>query len=1270
MKKHILSICLVLALCLALLPGMALAAPGDTYLALGDSITTGYAPDGEVDTPFADQVAAAQGYTLDNQAAVGETSATLLAKLQNGTINFSGADLITITIGGNDLMNALYAYLVEEYNQTQSEDQERAMALSWYGVPPYQSPLKSIRRRNEMKKHILSICLVLALCLALLPGMALAAPGDTYLALGDSITTGYAPDGEVDTPFADQVAAAQGYTLDNQAAVGETSATLLAKLQNGTINFSGADLITITIGGNDLMNALYAYLVEEYNQTQSEDQNKITLDQLKAALADLSKEENQQLLLGIISFISSFNNSQAETDSLTAFESNLTGIIAKIQTDNPDAAIVIATQYNPYSHIDNLFATSIVTAFENGVDHLNQKINQVAENKNILVADVYQVFKTNGTQLTNAYVTSLYPTIDANLDFHPNQTGHDLIAEAINTMLPQQNYSLSVGGTTVTSRNANDVLDDGTVSYDAAANTLTLDNANLTLPDGSDRGAVIHSQLKDTLNIVVIGDNTITATGTKYCILSKAAGLTFSQDGNTPGKLTARAEDTHGCITCESKVCDVTFQSGTYDLYAKDSNVISVGGEGTLHITGTAEITAISKADDHAPVIGAHPLIIDGDSRLIVDTTGSAISCSGGEDYAFKLAGNAYVSIDGARGNYNVDLISSPLDDMLITDHATLECRSHNTYYEDWGYYNPVIYPGGSLYISGSASVTVEGPGDVIAPWVDLVFTGGTLTTVSQTSYGVWAPDGSIQISGPATILNTFTRDNDGNIVPSFRGIGAQNDVSITDGATVNAQTKDGLAIYSINKTNISGSVVDLGAEDGAKYYALWASGGLTIEDSWVRTDGVNAAPAVTDSVYICDETGSVYGTAAVPVDREIPAGTTLTIPADAVLTVADGVTLTNNGALTVEGILEVGSAAALTGAADVSGRVYVLEADGGANPVNGVTFTLSNSGQVYAQRTGLTGTTIQPAFRALGNYSYTLANGSAETFTNRWSYYTSPSGPSEPTGDYIVGVEQTTGGRVTVSPGRADKGDTVTITVRPNDGYVLDTLTVTDKDGDGVKVTRVSDTKYTFEMPASKVTVTAAFEKEGTASSLPFIDVDADDWFCEAVQYVYDNGIMNGVGDNRFAPNASLSRGMIAQVLYNLEQQPAAGSGNFTDVISNAWYADAVNWAAAQGIVGGYGNGQFGPEDNITREQLAAILYRYAQYKGYDVSVGKDTNILSYSDAQQVSEWAVPAMQWACGVGIIQGSGGALRPQGEATRAEVATMLMRLCEYYDINAR
>ena len=125
----------------------------------------------------------------------------------------------------------------------------------------------------------------------------------------------------------------------------------------------------------------------------------------------------------------------------------------------------------------------------------------------------------------------------------------------------------------------------------------------------------------------------------------------------------------------------------------------------------------------------------------------------------------------------------------------------------------------------------------------------------------------------------------------------------------------------------------------------------------------------------------------------------------------------------------------------------------------------------------------------------------------------------------------------------------------------------------------------------------------------------------------------------------------------------PSSGSA-FSDAAEGAWYADAVSWAAENDIVGGYGGGLFGPDDSITREQLAVILYRFALYKGYDLSAGEDFDLSAYADAGDVSEWAIPAMQWACGAGIINGDGeGSLAPQGEATRAQVAAMLMRFIE-------
>lgn len=189
----------------------------------------------------------------------------------------------------------------------------------------------------------------------------------------------------------------------------------------------------------------------------------------------------------------------------------------------------------------------------------------------------------------------------------------------------------------------------------------------------------------------------------------------------------------------------------------------------------------------------------------------------------------------------------------------------------------------------------------------------------------------------------------------------------------------------------------------------------------------------------------------------------------------------------------------------------------------------------------------------------------------------------------------------------------------------------------------------------------------DGKSHALPFTDLAAGAWYEDAVAYVYRHDLMSGFSEDTFGPNASLSRAQLCQILYNMEGRPAVtGSGSFSDLADGAWYTDAVTWAASKGIVDGYGGGLFGPDDNITREQLASILYRYAQARGDDVSVGEDTNILSYSDAADVAEYAISAMQWACGAGVIAGiSESALAPRGEATRAQTAAMLMRFCEQY-----
>lgn len=176
------------------------------------------------------------------------------------------------------------------------------------------------------------------------------------------------------------------------------------------------------------------------------------------------------------------------------------------------------------------------------------------------------------------------------------------------------------------------------------------------------------------------------------------------------------------------------------------------------------------------------------------------------------------------------------------------------------------------------------------------------------------------------------------------------------------------------------------------------------------------------------------------------------------------------------------------------------------------------------------------------------------------------------------------------------------------------------------------------------------------------FIDVKPGAWYYDAVKYAVDNGLFCGTAEQTFAPHGPLTRGMLVTVLYRLEKEPEPVNSNlFRDVAANAWYADAVTWAAAKGVVEGYGNGIFGPDDSITREQLAAMLYRHALAKERDISVGEDTNILGYKDFDRISEWAIPAIQWAVGSGVVTGKGGGiLDPNGQATRAEAAAMLQR----------
>ena len=295
-----------------------------------------------------------------------------------------------------------------------------------------------------------------------------------------------------------------------------------------------------------------------------------------------------------------------------------------------------------------------------------------------------------------------------------------------------------------------------------------------------------------------------------------------------------------------------------------------------------------------------------------------------------------------------------------------------------------------------------------------------------------------------------------------------------------------------------------------------------------------------------------------------------------------------------------------------------------------------------------------------LNRYTVTIT---APDGTTVQTYYLEVSNTLSPSGGgsgYSVTVpEKTDHGTVTANPDQAEEGQAVAITVTPEQGYMLEKLTAVDEKGNKLTLTNLGDGKYTFTMPGSKVEVQAAFKP----AAFPFADVSESDWFYGSVKYVYENGMMNGTGYTTFSPCLNTSRGMIMTVLYRLEGSPAVSGGSgFTDVAAGQYYTDAIAWGSAHSIVLGYENNRFGPDDDVTREQLAAILYRYAQYKGYDVTAGGSGVITGYEDAETVSSYAVTPMKWAVGTGVINGSENRLLPRNMATRGEAAAMFMRFC--------
>ena len=753
--------------------------------------------------------------------------------------------------------------------------------------------------------------------------------------------------------------------------------------------------------------------------------------------------------------------------------------------------------------------------------------------------------------------------------------------------------------------------------------------------------------------------------------------------GDTSGTLLGTAnvtgsEDTY-TATLNVSLNDEQWKpsNSPYTITADFGGVADTSGDGLLPSTGTATLT-VTKGNQTAPTaptmssrttnsVTLNAISSDGQGAVQYgyvqgdngtpnnwqdNTTFNGLSA--GTTYTFyaRYAENDYYEPSPASTGTSIVTLGAEGGDTL-TDGETITTEDGTTIQND-GEAITITPPGGSdptTTITPDTGVTVNTDENTVnVPSGSTVTTGdGPSITVGEggatvgTDGGVTLPDGGSATIGSGDDTTTITTPGGGTIDPDTGAVMPDEGGSVVIGSgddTTTITPPSGQPVTPNEDGTITvpdGSTVQTG--DGPE---MTLPGGGTIDP------GTGAiTPDEGGSVVI--DTGDGTTTITPPSGQPVTPNEdgTITVPGGSTVTGSDGesVTIPPEG-----GTLQPGG--------DVEYTVTVtFDSQGGSQvPSQDITVGEPGSQPDDPTRTG---------YRFLG--WYTAATGGArwdftqpvtgdQTLYAQWAYLP----PANP--NYKITIGDTENGTVTVNPTAAKEGTTVTITPVPGEGYQVGTVSVTDRFGQAVAVDQQADGTYTFVMPDGQVTVKVTF-LQGEVTDLPFSDVTESDWFYDAVTYAYENGLMDGVGMGLFAPNSETTRAQLVTILHRLAGQPApSGDSGFSDVETGTWYTDAVAWAAQNGIVNGVSDTQFAPGDDITREQLAVILYRYATYQGYDVSQRADLS--GFVDAGTSSTYAQEALSWASAQGLVLGfEDDSLRPQGNASRAQIAAVLMRFCQ-------
>ena len=533
----------------------------------------------------------------------------------------------------------------------------------------------------------------------------------------------------------------------------------------------------------------------------------------------------------------------------------------------------------------------------------------------------------------------------------------------------------------------------------------------------------------------------------------------------------------------------------------------------------------------------------------------------------------------------------------------------------------------------------------------------GTITVESSgtlVNQGTIVNNGTIQLNGGSTVQTgengpeiTIGKDTTGATVGNDGGVTLPNGGSATIGSgenTTTITTPGGGTVTPDGKGNVTipgGSTVQTG-ENGPK---------ITI--------GNDGATVGTDGGVTLPENGNVtIGSGDDTTTITTPGGGTIKPNDDGSVTIPGGSTVQTGDGTSITFPPEGGT----------------LDPDGTVVYTVTVTFNSQGGSEVASKDINVNNPVEEPAAPTRSGYSfrgwYTAASGGERwdftkpvaadmTLYAQWSWI-NVGGPT-----YPPTIDEPENGAVTTSPSRPEKGDAVTITPKPDEGFEVDEILVKDENGKEIKVTQNPDGTYTFTQPDGKVTIKVTFRCDGgeLCPGHHLTDVSKDAWYHAAVDYVVKQGIMEGMSATTFSPNTEVTRAQAAQILYNLEGKPNISDENlgypYEDVNAEEWYGNAVYWARLTGVATGYGDGTFQPGDSITRQEFAQMLYNYAKYKGYDLSAEGDLS--QFPDSGSVADWAEAAMSWANGNELINGhDDGTIDAAGTAIRAQAASILMR----------